>query len=88
MNHLKELNTDDLEKIIAWFEPADKRTAFEEDFKKFSKVLNSQMYKKESVQYIKDFKDLCKIRQLLRNWYGGSEDISQKICCTDSEDNR
>ena len=58
-----------LEQIIEEFEAADKRDAFEDDFKKFSKVLNSQMYKKESTQYIPDFKDLCKIRQLLRNWY-------------------
>ena len=78
MNHLNELNTNDPEKIITWFEPADKRTAFEEDFKKFSKVLNSQMYKKESAQYIKDFKDLCKIRQLLRNWYGDQKTSVRK----------
>ena len=69
MNHLKGLDRNNLEQIIEVFEPVDKRDTFEEDFKKFSKVLNSQMYKKESTQYIPDFKDLCKIRQLLRNAY-------------------
>jgi len=69
MGHLKGLDRNNLEQIIEAFEPVDKRDAFEEDFKKFSKVLNSQMYKKESTQYIQDFKELCKIRQLLRNCY-------------------
>ena len=69
MNHLKGLDRDNLEKIIEVFESVDKRDTFEEDFKKFSKVLHSQMYKKESTDYIPDFKDLCKIRQLLRNAY-------------------
>ena len=69
MNHLKGLDRNNLEQIIEVFEPVDKRDTFEEDFKKFSKVLNSQMYKKESTEYVPDFKDLCKIRQLLRNAY-------------------
>ena len=69
MNHLKGLDKNNLEKIIVEFEHVDKRDEFEEDFKKFSKILNSQMYKKESTEYVQDFKDLCKIRQLLRNAY-------------------
>ena len=36
------------------------------------------MYKKESAQYIKDFKNLCKIRQLLRNWYGDQKTSVRK----------
>ena len=78
MSHLKGLDKNNLEQIIEAFEPADKRDTFEEDFKKFSKVLNSQMYKKESTEYIQDFKDLCKIRQLLRNWYENPKTSTRK----------
>jgi len=78
MSHLKDIDKNNLEQIIEAFEPADKRDTFEEDFKKFSKVLNSQMYKKESTEYIQDFKDLCKIRQLLRNWYENPKTSTRK----------
>ncbi|KFM19424.1 putative type-1 restriction enzyme MjaXP R protein [Marine Group I thaumarchaeote SCGC AAA799-P11] len=78
MNHLKGVDRSDLNKIIEAFEPADKRDEFEEDFKKFSKVLNSQMYKKETTQYIPDFKELCQIRQLLRNWYEDPKTSTRK----------
>ena len=78
MNHLKGVDRSDLNKIIESFEPADKRDEFEEDFKKFSKVLNSQMYKKETTQYIPDFKELCQIRQLLRNWYEDPKTSTRK----------
>ena len=78
MNHLKELDRNNLEQIIEVFEPVDKRDTFEEDFKKFSKVPNSQMYKKESTEYVPDFKDLCKIRQLLRNAYEDPKTSTRK----------
>ena len=78
MSHLEGLDMNNLEQIIEVFEPVDKRDAFEDDFKKFSKVLNSQMYKKESTEYIPDFKELCKIRQLLRNWYENSKISTRK----------
>lgn len=78
MNHLKDLDRNNLEQIIEVFEPVDKRDSFEEDFKKFSKVLNSQMYKKESTEYVPDFKDLCKIRQLLRNAYEDPKTSTRK----------
>ena len=78
MSHLRGLDKNNLEKIIETFEPVDRRDEFEEDFKKFSKVLNSQMYRKESVQYIPDFKDLCKIRQLLQNWYENPKTSTRK----------
>ena len=78
MSHLKDLDMNNLEQIIEAFEPVDKRDGFEEDFKKFSKVLNSQMYKKESTEYISDFKELCKIRQLLRNWYEDPKTSTRK----------
>ena len=78
MAHLKDLDMNNLEQIIEAFEPVDKRDEFEEDFKKFSKVLNSQMYKKESTEYISDFKELCKIRQLLRNWYEDPKTSTRK----------
>jgi type I restriction enzyme R subunit len=78
MNHLKGLDMNNLEQIIEVFEPVDKRDTFEEDFKKFSKVLNSQMYKKESTEYVPDFKDLCKIRQLLRNAYDDPKTSTRK----------
>jgi len=78
MSHLKDIDKNNLEQVIEAFEPVDKRDTFEEDFKKFSKVLNSQMYKKESTEYIQDFKDLCKIRQLLRNWYENPKTSTRK----------
>ncbi len=70
MNHLKGMDKKDYGAIVVAFEPADKRDAFIEDFKKFSKVFNTQIYKKEAKPYIDDFKDLVKIRQVLRNAYG------------------
>lgn len=78
MKHLKGLDKSNLEQIIEAFEPVDKRDTFEEDFKKFSKVLNSQMYKKESTEYVPDFKELCKIRQLLRNAYEAPNTSTRK----------
>ena len=69
MQHFEELDRNDLENIIVAFAPADKRDHFDEDFKKFAKVLNSQMYKKESTEYVPDFKFLSNIRVVLRNAY-------------------
>jgi uncharacterized protein YktA (UPF0223 family) len=69
MDQIKGINTEDLEQVTIAFEPADKRDSFEEAFKRFTKVLNSQLYKKESAQYISDFKMLAKIRNHLRNVY-------------------
>ena len=69
MKHVQGLDLKDLDQITIAFEPADKRDTFEEDFKKFAKVLNSQLYKKESVQYVPDFKTLAKVRNHLRNTY-------------------
>ena len=69
MKHVQGLDLKDLDQITIAFEPADKRDTFEDDFKKFAKVLNSQLYKKESVQYVPDFKTLAKVRNHLRNTY-------------------
>ena len=68
MKNVKGL-TEDLSMIIEAFEPAGKRDRFEADFKRFAKILNSQMYKRESRPYVMDFKKLCRIRQLLKNAY-------------------
>ncbi len=78
MNYLKGLDKNKPEQIIEAFESIDKREAFEDYFKKFSKVLNSQLYKTESSQYISDFKELSKIRALLRNWYENPKNSTRK----------
>ena len=78
MNHLKGIDKTNLEQIIEKFEPVDKRDALDEDFKKFAKVLNSQMYKKESVPYIEDFKDLIKIKELLHKEYDNPKASTRK----------
>ena len=71
MDHLKghDIKNMDVSRIIKAFEYVDKRDAFHQDFKNFAKILNLQMSKKESIKYIDDFKNLSKIRQLLKNMY-------------------
>ena len=69
MQHIKGLTLDNLDEITIAFEPVNRRDEFEEDFKKFANVLNSQLYKKESTQYVPDFKTLANIRNHLRNKY-------------------
>ncbi len=78
MNHTRGYDKNNLEQIIERFERVDRREIFETDFKKFSKVLNSLMYKKESIQYIQDFRDLCKITHLLQNAYGDHKVSTRK----------
>ena len=69
ISHLDGIDRNNLDQIIEEFEPVDKRDSFDESFKKFSKILNSQMYRKESMAYVQDFKDLIKIKKLLQNAY-------------------
>ena len=80
MDHLKghDIKNIDVSRIIKAFEYVDKRNAFHQDFKNFAKVLNLQMYKKESIKYIDDFKNLSKIRQLLKNMYDKPGEYTQK----------
>jgi type I restriction enzyme R subunit len=78
MQYMMGLNIEDLEQVTVAFEPADKRDKFEESFKRFSKVLNSQLYKKESAQYVPDFKTLAKIRNHLRNVYDDPQFSTRK----------
>ena len=80
MNHLKghDIKNIDIIRIIKAFEYTNKRDTFHQDFKKFAKVLNLQMYKKESIQYVDDFKNLSKIRQLLKNTYDKPGEHTQK----------
>ena len=78
MQHVQGLDITDLEQITIAFELPDKRDKFEESFKSFSKVLNSQLYRKESVPYLADFKTLAKIRNHLRNVYDDPQFSTRK----------
>ena len=69
LSYFEGLDRDDLEQITLNFESIEKRDSFENDFKKFAKLLNSLAYKRESIQYVDDFKYISKIRNMLYNEY-------------------
>lgn len=79
MNHIDGFDKKDYEQLVEYFEPADKRDSFEEHFKRFAKLLNTQIHKKETRPYVDDFKDLCKIRQVLRNSYENPQTSTRKF---------
>jgi type I restriction enzyme, R subunit len=67
----KDIDRDDNDAIIEYFEPVDKRDEFEQAFKLFSKALDSVMPDKEAGPYIDDFKFLSKARQVIRTYFEG-----------------
>jgi type I restriction enzyme R subunit len=64
-------NKDDFDEIVVKFEPVNVREDFEYAFKMFSKSLDAVMPRPEADPFIDDFKNLSRIRQRLRNVYGG-----------------
>ena len=67
----RDVNRDDNDAILEYFEPVDKRDEFEQAFKMFSKALDAVMPDKEADPYIEDFKFLSKARQFIRTYYEG-----------------
>ena len=67
----KDINREDNDQILEYFEPVDRRDEFEQTFKLFSKALDSVMPDKEADPYIDDFKFLSKARQIIRTYYDG-----------------
>jgi type I restriction enzyme, R subunit len=67
----KDIDREDNDAIIEYFEPIDRRDEFEQAFKLFSKALDSVMPDKEAGPYIDDFKFLSKARQIIRTYYEG-----------------
>ena len=64
-------NKEDFDEIVVKFEPINVREDFEYAFKMFSKSLDAVMPRIEADPFIVDFKNLSRIRQRLRNVYGG-----------------
>lgn len=79
LSYFEGLDRDDLEKITLDFKSIERRDSFENDFKKFAKLLNSLMYKKESVQYVADFKYISKMRNMLHNVYDNHKFQTRKF---------
>lgn len=67
----KDIDRNNTDQILEYFEPADRRAQFEEAFKLFSKALDVVMPGKEADPYIEDFKFLSKARQIIRTYYEG-----------------
>jgi len=79
----KDMDREDNDQILEYFEDVDRRDKFEQAFKLFSKALDSVMPDKEAEPYIDDFKFLSKARQIIRTYYEGvkpsTRSYAQKI---------
>lgn len=71
MAFFRDVDINNTDQIIEYFEPVDRRDSFEYAFKMFSKALDSVMPEKEADPYIRDFKSLSKARQIIRTYYEG-----------------
>jgi type I restriction enzyme R subunit len=73
MSYFDDIDRNNLDEIIAKFEPADLRQAYEYDFKMFSYTLDEIMPQKEADPYLDDFKFASRVRQILRTYYEGTK---------------
>ena len=71
MSFFNDIDKNDDDAIIEKFEPVNLRDEFEYAFKMFSKALDVILPEKEADPYIADFKQVSKIRQLIRTYYEG-----------------
>lgn len=69
MQHFKDMDLSDLDKCIASLSDVQKRSKFEEDFKKFLKSINAVLPDKAAAPYLSDMKKLGKINHGARNLY-------------------
>jgi type I restriction enzyme, R subunit len=71
MSFFSDINKNNFDEIILKFEPINVREDFEYAFKMFSKALDSVLPRREAYPFKDDFTFLAKIRQRLKNIYGG-----------------
>jgi type I restriction enzyme, R subunit len=77
MGFFEGIDITDEQQVLGAFVSSDKRDQFDEALKEFANILNSQMYKKESVEYVDDWKSLFDAKEWLKTGYESRPDSTR-----------